>query len=238
MRPLPLPSSDGQLYILLTAEPTLLLGAGSQIRDNFLILGPCGVLFGWMCRAVPAGPFLEALQSSSLGALNIDACRKPWTSEAERLSALPKSMPSANGSLGTFETRDRSQESPEDFQSPLGRWPTNVVLVHDLECGEACVEACVVARLDRQSGLLQSGVGAVKQTTAKGHKGSAYGRESRPVGSPMIAYGDIGGASRYYPQFRSYAELLTWLEQLVQAPPQIESLTAARYSTSRESTLR
>lgn len=116
------------------------------------------------------------LYRSGRGALNIDGCRTPWGSDAERLSALPRSMPGANPSLGTFETRDRSHEDPEAFQSPLGRWPTNVVIVHHPDCSEACVEACVVSRLDRRS----------------------------------------SGASRYFPQFRSYPEAFEWLARLVQ----------------------
>ena len=54
--------------------------------------------------------------------------------------------------------------------------------------------------------------------TRQGHRANAYGAESREVGTAMIAYGDFGGASRFFPQFRSVEELRAWVERLI-APP-------------------
>lgn len=68
-----------------------------------------------------------------------------------------------------------------------------------------CVDNCPVRDLDEQSGMLTSGTGAVKRQSSsgqKGNQGSAFGAESRAEGTPMISYGDKGGASRFYKQFK------------------------------------
>ena len=75
-------------------------------------------------------------------------------------------------------------------RSSGGRWPANLVLDEE-----------AAAALDAQSGTLHSGSGAVKRQTAanrSGNGGAAFGAESRPEGTPMISYGDSGGASRFF----------------------------------------
>ena len=69
-----------------------------------------------------------------------------------------------------------------------------------------CQPGCPVAAMDAQSGVLTSGIGAVKRLSsrdAEGNRGAAYGAESRREGEPMISYGDTGGASRFFRQVRS-----------------------------------
>jgi hypothetical protein len=69
----------------------------------------------------------------------------------------------------------------------------------------SCVAECPVAAMDRQSGLLQSGSGTVKRASAVntgGNTSAAFGGESRKAGDPQIFYGDRGGASRFFKQFR------------------------------------
>jgi hypothetical protein len=62
-----------------------------------------------------------------------------------------------------------------------------------------CAEGCPVAALDRQSGTLTSGTGAVKKASGHGWKGGSMGGiESRPPGTPNVEYGDTGGASRFF----------------------------------------
>ena len=66
-----------------------------------------------------------------------------------------------------------------------------------------CEPGCPVAQLDGQSGALTSGTGAVKRGSSRntgGNGGAAYGAESRSEGTPMVSYGDTGGASRFYKQ--------------------------------------
>ncbi len=63
-----------------------------------------------------------------------------------------------------------------------------------------CVDGCPVKALDKQSGRLTSGTGAVKKATSAGHQGNVYSSDSRPFGTPNIEYGDSGGASRFFHQ--------------------------------------
>ena len=62
----------------------------------------------------------------------------------------------------------------------------------------ACVAECPVRQLDDQAGIRPSGSGAVKRKSAKGHKGSVYGPDSRPEGTEVISYGDTGHVSRFF----------------------------------------
>jgi hypothetical protein len=69
-----------------------------------------------------------------------------------------------------------------------------------------CEPGCPVADIDRQSGTLTSGTGAVKRASSRdghGNRASAYGAESRREGEPQICYGDSGGASRFFRQFKA-----------------------------------
>lgn len=72
-----------------------------------------------------------------------------------------------------------------------------------------CAADCPVAELDRQSGVLTSGIPAVRRLSgsdANGNTSAAYGAESRPAGSQMVGYGDTGGASRFFPAFQYEAK--------------------------------
>ena len=71
------------------------------------------------------------------GALNIDGTRLGFQSEADKASAVPGSMPKASESIGTFQTRDRTSERPQDRQNPGGRWPANLILEHQEGCSHA-----------------------------------------------------------------------------------------------------
>lgn len=213
------PNLPGDHLLLVSSRVRNLRIEGWSLRDTLLIFAFDGIRFAYLYRRPIEGQLVENVLRHGTGGLNIDACRKPWMNEEERLDALPGSMPKANSSIGTFETRDRSGEDPLDAQSSLGRWPTNVVLVHHPDCSEECVEDCLAHKMDVRSGILKSGRGAIKHSTSRGYQGMAYGKENRPEGTAMISYGDIGGASRYYPQFRNYQELIAWLHKLVFLPP-------------------
>lgn len=70
------------------------------------------------------------------GALNIDACRLPYASGADRRSATPqgKATSKVSGSINTPDAaRDVSRtEFARDEQ--LGRWPPNVLMSHHNDC--------------------------------------------------------------------------------------------------------
>lgn len=61
-----------------------------------------------------------------------------------------------------------------------------------------CEPDCPVRLLDEQSGKLTSGTGAVKRASANGYQPNAFGTENRAIGTPMVEYGDTGGASRFF----------------------------------------
>lgn len=71
------------------------------------------------------------------GALNIDGCRTKFNSDADRDEAKTKNQHSQFGS-GARQPRgilgDMSQAPRSDYDSELGRWPTNVLLGHSPGC--------------------------------------------------------------------------------------------------------
>ncbi len=150
------PASGELQACLLTPRFEAVLSAreaGWVIRDTILVFAPEGPLFGHLLRRPFDGAFLHNLDYV---ALNIDGCRNAWVDEADRLAALPGSMPHAHVSIvlhqGTqkFPTRDRSEQRPEDVQNPLGRWPANAVVLHHESCSSpSCAPQCPSRRLPR-----------------------------------------------------------------------------------------
>lgn len=75
----------------------------------------------------------------------------------------------------------------------------------------SCVEGCPVRALDGQSGELRGGKGGVRRKPWSGFKADV----SWITGEPEVAYGDSGGASRFFPQFGGRSGLMRWLVRLV-----------------------
>ena len=114
---------EGRLVGLELRDTLLVLRSGPQSSFVFLFRKPCA-----------ENTVAEQMAATATGAINVAACRVGFNSDADRKQALPGSMPKANQSIGTFQTRDRTTERPEDAQNSAGRWPANVVLVHGPEC--------------------------------------------------------------------------------------------------------
>jgi site-specific DNA-methyltransferase (adenine-specific) len=163
------------------------------------------------------------------GALNIDATRIHTPGSEAKVYSVARTAPGATqNATGRTKFDDGTRYEGE---TKAGRWPTNVVL------DESQADA-----LDAQTGVLKSGTGAVKRASSAdrdGNRGAALGAESRPEGTPMLSYGDSGGASRFFPTFRYEAkaptserpnvdgtvhatvkplELMRWLVRLVTRP--------------------
>jgi hypothetical protein len=158
----------GANIVLITPDPEWAVEGrlvGLQLRDTLLVLRPLDTLFAFLFRLPSDLGVTETAISHGTGLLNIDASRVLWKSEEERLSALPGSMPRANESVGTFQTRDRTAEKPEDAQSPLGRWPANVALIHTPSC--ACVGS---TRIEGHKGYPNGPGGSSSQFSQKGIK--------------------------------------------------------------------
>lgn len=116
------------------------------------------------------------------GAINIDGCRVGTT---ENLNGGAYSGGSKNLADATsYATGVNAGE----YVQPTGRWPANII--HD-------GSEEVTSRFPFSA----SGTGAVKRATGSdtgGNSSSAYGKESRPAGTPMICHGDDGSASRFF----------------------------------------
>jgi hypothetical protein len=147
----------------------------------------------WILVRKPlAGTVAANVQEHGTGALNIDACRIE--------AGVRDSGPSVRvaGDRSREEYRTGTSDGPHG-DTAQGRWPANLVLSHSEWCEPgACLPGCPVALLDAQSGVLTSGVGAIKRASSKGTRGNDYGAESRPAGTAMVCYGDTGGASRFF----------------------------------------
>jgi len=123
------------------------------------------------------------------GALNVDGCRVGFASEQDRQTALPGSMNRGHVSAAGFVTQDRSAQTPADRQSPLGRWPANLVLDED-----------AAAMLDGQTADKLHGAGQARNGSTsprpKVYEESSY---NVPCSTgDMHRFGDSGGASRFF----------------------------------------
>lgn len=207
--------------------------SGLHLRDTLLVLHPGRSEYALLFRVPSPQGNVETVLFAGTGALSIDPARIRWRSEEERRAALPGSMPKASNSIGTFQTRDRSRERPEDAQSEHGRWPTNVALVH----GPSCL-LLGSQRVDGHRGYPNGPGGKSYQYSSskrnrevrphawKGHA-DEDGKESIPQwecqpNCPATAldkqHPSEFGASRLFPQFADRTELLTWIRKLTTQP--------------------
>lgn len=122
------------------------------------------------------GTVAENVLEHGTGGINIDGCRI-GTDDEPRLGNTDMSDCEQ---IAFGKGWQKSGTTP-----PEGRWPANVIL--DEEAG---------AMLDEQTGCLKSG----KPTVVKlgMNSGAAFGAESRKPGTPLVGYGDQGGASRFF----------------------------------------
>lgn len=133
-----------------------------------------------LARKPLAGTVAENVLAHGTGALNIDGCR---VGESKR---VPGSLSKTENRVFGAGLGGHAQDGSEPGHNPsIGRHPANVILDGSVE---------VVAAFP----VTASGSGAVKQASATGYQGNALGRESRPAGSEMVAYGDEGSAARFF----------------------------------------
>lgn len=136
------------------------------------------------------------------GAMNIDACR---ISTTDNLNGGAYAKDGNKRNDGWRMKRGGAGE----YVQPAGRFPSATINSHGEGCKPMgleqwkCEEGCPVRLLDEQSGILKSGTGAVKHKSGTGYSPNTYGKESRPEGTPMISYGDEGGASRFFKQLEA-----------------------------------
>ncbi len=164
--------------------------AGLDLRDTLAIIGPAfrfSVVL--LFRKPPRGSGVDCLVDRMTGGLNITGCR-------------------------VTHAKDKAHGGK-------GRWPSNIAFIHDPACQvEDCSPGCPLKVLDRQSGTTKSSDDPYRfQGTVK-FKNQHYVRSGDRAAAALTndlatAYGDEGGASRFYPCFGTPEELWAWLERLV-----------------------
>ncbi len=241
--------------------------AGLIFRDTFTVLSPGGLIAMVLLLRAPFKQKVvaQALMTGS-GAMYIDGCRVSSTDKYNR-------APASSGFTGIYGYKLGSGRASDS--SSVGRWPTNVVLVHGEECVRAgtirvaapsparrkseqiddsgshegwkrpggsintrhspgygdkdgketvaawnCQSDCPVARLDSQSGVSRSNTREPTGRAIYPTEGtSMIWNPNSVMDNTKRGFVDSGGASRFYPQFASEAELLGWVATLLGGNP-------------------
>ena len=137
------------------------------------------------------GTVASNVLAHGVGGLNIDACRVESTDSqlAEKYASVQNSPPRRNNIFGG-DTRTRAGTAPHS----AGRFPANVLL-----------DEHAAKEMDKQSGVSVSR--ANTSSDNRGAEGShifasaSFGRRD-----PSNSYNDSGGASRFFPVFKSEGE--------------------------------
>lgn len=148
-----------------------------------------------VARKPLAGTVAATVLAHGTGAMNIDACRVEFASDADRNESTEKNQhakfgtaPGQNKVWGDF-----SQTEVKDYDGSKGRWPANVIL------DESQAEA-----LDGQSGYARDGI-AVNRNRGETRPMKVAGAPERVLHEDQ-GYGGGGGASRFFPIFRYEAK--------------------------------
>ena len=129
-----------------------------------------------LARKPLVGTVASNVLAHGVGGLNIDGCRI-GTGEDKTSGGHKRGVSALHGGEITHRT-------PVDFSK--GRWPANVVLDEE-----------AAAMLDAQTGERKtSAPGSVFRRTQKA--ANIYGDHCADVGREQVAYGDSGGASRFF----------------------------------------
>ena len=148
------------------------------------------------------------------GALNIDATRIGFVSEADEAESKTKNQHADFGSApvtGNVTYGDYSMVPPKNYNPPGGRWPANLVLQHLDGCVQdgtetvtawTCAFGCPVSALDAQSGVSKSTGGRTVTRSGGGNVGSGKTSE-KSWSNDDPGFGDAGGASRFFKQVKA-----------------------------------
>ena len=143
-----------------------------------------------LARKPVVGTVAANVLEHGTGAINVDATRV-GTAGGTRKGDEP-----TRESLGVYgDGINGGGVEPID----AGRWPPNLLLTHDPECGEQCADGCAVREIGEQSGERQSGERQSGDYGLMGYHGSGP--------RPMPAVGpSTGTAARFFPCFRYVAK--------------------------------
>lgn len=180
---------NGREYVPQVSEPTSdaakqWAGLGTALKPAF---EPVVV-----ARKPLVGTVAANVLAHGTGALNIDANRIEFVSEADRQESVAKNQHAAFGTEagGNNVYGDYSGTEVKNYDGSKGRWPTNVLL-----------DESQAAELDAQTGVTVSRVGKPRGAAS----GDGWGMTATGA-----EYADAGGASRFFPTFRYEAKAGTF----------------------------
>jgi hypothetical protein len=208
--------------------------SGLHLKDTMLVLraGPSSDLVSLFRKPLDEATIAEQVLKTGTGGLHIDACRiqGDMSEFFSKTTGKPRSgMGHAKG-YGMGEGYGGDNANPPHAR---GRWPANLVLVHDTGCKLIGFE-----RIEGHKGYPNGPGGSSSQFSQKGTAttrtgawaghADADGKESVPTwlcapGCAREALDSLnvdlrGGASRFYPQFPDIAGFLEWMGKLILPP--------------------
>lgn len=130
----------GQYLVLLSRDPMGSVAGrrlGLEIRDTILIFSLEGPSFAFLMRKELEGTVTENVLRYGQGALNIDGCRIPHVTVGDgNLAVNPHLRSHINGGNGGHIIATEPNRRV-GIPAVLGRWPTNLVLIHGPECRQS-----------------------------------------------------------------------------------------------------
>lgn len=125
--------APGTHLILLGGDPVDGRKAGLELRDTILVMGPLGVELAVLFRVPCTEPTVAAqVMKTGTGVIHIDACRTPSDmTEFFSSTGKPRSGLGHAHGFGMGEGYGGGKANPPHKS---GRWPSNVILVHDVGC--------------------------------------------------------------------------------------------------------
>lgn len=197
--------------------------SGLQFRDTVLIVLPHATLTAYLFRAPFEGTIIDTVRKNGLGCLQIDQCRifTDWQ-ESDRPASWKRSGHTAKPEA------DKIAAPPGTgiVCHPKGRWPTNMLLVH----GPGCIQVGTAHVHGSHSVGKNPAYYQEKERTAygtfQGHRPTTYVGENGletivawkcQSDCPSLWLENVGGVSRFYPQFPNLMAAMDWLARLIGA---------------------
>lgn len=180
----------GANAFVIVREPTSAIegrSAGFEVRDTVLILstGP-KARYAFLFRKPTEEPtVLDELIETGVGSYNVTACRIGWGSDAPSQDEWNSKGSTGAGSLNIGQNNEAMRKAYAEgaISVPTGRWPPNVLLVHDPNCVRAGTKRVQATSIHGTStAIRRSGA----HSAAGGHQ--TIGREQ-----PVRGYADEDG---------------------------------------------
>jgi site-specific DNA-methyltransferase (adenine-specific) len=134
--------------------------------------------------------------------LNIDSCRIDGDTNYTSTPSRGFSSLNLTGARNGYRPNSYQSDIIPCGSSSVGRWPSNVILVHDHHCRKTdggCTCNCPISQISVQSGIVSFG----NKKGGYSYSESTYtvkGFVSTCKPNAPSNYGDSGGASRFFKQ--------------------------------------